>query len=514
MAVSPFIFLGMTYCVQDFSIKENGIFFKGYTILPSTLPGVLSSMKIAVKDFFISFDGSIYEVDIKTEGKYSIPLEDWTLTFENIGVEAKNGSFELVLGSCGLIFPYDFNVQAVEVEDVRYDLIQKRFVFEEIKAKTDFSMELSGIKLTLKEVEVSGDWTFGFRGDATFDENFPEFLRNCTTSAYISFGPTDGIKDLSIEAKGLSGKISEDNKILILKDGEILVEKQTKNSVTVSIKGGLYFTEQAPVGMQDVKLEIEEFSYDGGTNEILNLSAKASGFKFAIGQVQFDNIFAEVKIGKEETNEKFVNLGGSMILPQAMSDVIAASSEQRIDIETFKLYFDGRMDFDAIYTMQGPVEAFDSIILSNIYAEAIYESNSFTFVTRAHMDLSEDKFPEGIGGISTDVDFVFSENGIESAYAYCNLKSGSQIFNTFTVNNAYLEMKKSDVSGEINFAIGGSLRLPGEEKMPQGIANAVISIDAFKINSRGELLEFEAGIVLSDVIVYNAVKLKSRKRER
>ena len=251
----------------------------------------------------------------------------------------------------------------------------------------------------------------------------------------------------------------------------------------------------------------EGYKYSGGNNLIERLD-ELQNLKEMLNSVIAINETGEEKMVKEETNEKFVNLGGSMILPQAMSDVIAASSEQRIDIETFKLYFDGRMDFDAIYTMQGPVEAFDSIILSNIYAEAIYESNSFTFVTRAHMDLSEDKFPEGIGGISTDVDFVFSENGIESAYAYCNLKSGSQIFNTFTVNNAYLEMKKSDASGEINFAIGGSLRLPGEEKMPQGIANAVISIDAFKINSRGELLEFEAGIVLSDVIVYNAVKLK------
>ncbi len=506
-SVTPFKFLGMTYCIENFALKEDGIYFKGYTYLPDTLPGTLAGMCIAVNDFYINYDATVYRLDIKAKGDHAVPItNDWTLTFSEIGVEADNGKFELVFEKCGLIFPQAFKVQEVEITDVRYDLLSQHFVFDSIKAKTDIPFSVSGINLTLKTLQVKSDWSFGFGGTATFDSSYPEFLRNCTTEAFVMFGPKDGIQEIRISAENLNGRIHDDITILELRNGHIKVEKETNSSLYISIGGGLYFTDQAPEGMQNAEIGIKEFTYDGASHSIKALSAYGKNFPLEICGVKFKDNFAEVEWTGGSSG--YVSLGGTLVMPESMPDGIKGSE---ININKFKISFDGNVEFDAAYKNDGPINAYGGLILSKIDVGIGFVDKAPKFNLAGQVLLDEKKFPSGLGGLKSNIALRLNGNGLEYAYAAFDVKPGTVLFNTFTVNSFNFVFEATSTQS-IEFTVSnGSFTLPGESKLPQGLANAQINIRKMRMNSKGELLDFDVGAQLSNIVLFNAVQLNNPK---
>ena len=502
-ALAPFKFLGMTYIISEFSLKEDGIYFTGNTYLPSELPGVLSGMNISVNHFFINYEGNVFDLDIKATGKYSIPIgSDWAITFEKVGIEADNGSFAIVLHECGLLFPQEYNVKKVSVSDIRYDLKNKQFDFNSINIETDISLDISGIKFTLTSIKVSNDWTFGFGGIATFGKDFPPFLQDSKTDAYISFNPNKGINEIRVSVSNLNGKISDDIKILELRNGYLVVNKESDSSLIISISGGLRFTNESPVGMQNVELGITEFTYEGKNKEILKLGAYAKDFTCSIAGVTLKNLFAEVVYDKQSNG--YVNLGGNVILPESMPEGIKGSE---IAINRFTIGFNGKVDFEANYKNQGPFVAYGGLILSNIDIGIGFENDVPKFSLISNVLLDKNKFPSGLGGLQSTIELKLNGNGLEYGKADFSLQKGSVIFNTFTVDSFNFSFKATSTN-TMEFSIeNGLLVLPGENKLPKGLANSKVNIRKIRMNSKGELLDFNIGGNFTDFIIFDYVKV-------
>ena len=504
-ALTPFKFLGMTYIINELSLKEDGIYFEGYTYLPSSLPGVLSELTVSVNHFFMNYEGTVFDLDIKTKGQYTIPIgTDWGITFTEVGIEANNGKFDVVLKGCGLLFPSEYNVKKVVVSDIHYDLINNSFDFDSIDVTTEIPLEISGIKFVLSKIQISSDWTFGFGGTASFGENYPEFLRNTNTEAFISFSPSYGIKEVLVSATNLSGPISKDIKILELKNGSIIVKKDTSSSLYISISGGLWFTDAAPSGMQNLELGIKEFTYDGKNQEIIALGAYAKNMHFTLDGIALKDLSAEVVYNKETNG--YVMLGGKIVLPDSLPDGIKGTE---IKINKFNIGFNGSVEFDAGYSNKGPVSAYGGLILSNIDIGVGYLNGSPKFMLAGDVLLDNNKFPSGLGGLKSSIELRVNGNSLEYGHALFSLQPGTKIFDTFTVKSLNMEFTATSTNALEFVVTNGTLILPDQSKLPQGLANASINIKKFRMNSNGELLDFDLGGVFQDFTLYNFVSINN-----
>ena len=531
-AISPFTIFDTTFGIQNFSISENGYSFTGYTILPSKLPGVLSGMMIGIDKFNIGLNGEITHMGIKLVGTYTIPMgEGFSLNVSNITLDIESvqneKEFVLLFDDAYLLFPPEYKIQNVKVQNIKYNITKKDFDFDNIKADTAFDAEISGIKFILSQLQIKKNkeescYDISLYANAEFGKDFPLFLQkqengvgpNVSGSVTFSTNKSKILKEIEVNASNLNGPITKENNLLNLKDGSAKINISGDKGLVVGILGKLEFTENAPDGIKGLTVDIEKFEFDGSKPAITEMKAKGMFETINISNVELKNLTAEIDYNETKQQEGFVSFSGKLKIPDVLPNETTTNGNNKIggsviDIKKFKIGFNSTVEFAASYNCESSVTIGEGLILSNIAIGINYENKKITFQTAAKMKLDPNKFKDGLGNLTTSIDILFDGSGIISGYAALNISDGTKLFNTFTTKNVELKLTKSKGANNFELDFTGNLQLPGEDKLPKGLANSIVKINQFHYTIGGELKAFNASYTTSKIPLYDALTITS-----
>lgn len=508
-SVNPVKIFDMIFTLKNLSFDSEGFSFSGYVTLPSSMPGILAGKTIGFEDFSMNYDGSNLNFDIQALGTYVIPFMDsWSLKFTDFSINYNAGKPALVFSDCLLVFPTNFKVQNVSITDLSYSILDQKFDFEKISVVTDFSYTLGGIKLSMNELTIVKDSEISMKGSALFEgEQFPVFLQNKTTNATIGISTEGKLTTLDIGMSGLSGQITKDITAVELRDGSVAVRKNSDDSIYLALSGGLWFTETAPKGMQDVKLTINNFIFDCTQLSVTELIAKAEGFSPIIGSVQFSDISAGIAwYGGDDGT---ISCSGNLILPDTLPDGLKGTV---VGLNEFEIGFDGKVkEFDASYDAPGPCTMLDGIILSNIKIAIGLDDNKPLFTIASDMKLSEEKFPSGIGGLTSSAEFSFKGTELQSVKASATLKN-KDFFDAFHADNISFKLIK-DPGTDLILDFAGDVTLNNVTAVPASLAGTRFTVSKCQFTAGGKLLDFKAGAAFPNQNLFDFVTLKNPEFE-
>jgi hypothetical protein len=521
-ATSPFTLWNMTYCISNLAVENNEISIAGYLTLPEAMPGALSGRTLGIRKFRIGLDGTVKELDARMEGSFVVPfLENWALSLKGVGVGYKDGAPYVALDEAGLIFPSDFFVDAVKIDNVMYDPVHCQFDFDKITADTSIAMECSGIQFNLTQLTIDKEMTVGFSGSAAFTgESLPGFIKGKSAVIKKFEIKKDGtIGSISITLDGLDGEIAPNLKALRLEDGSVSVEKEDGADLYLNVTGALSFTENAPECLQSlgngVALRVDTFTIDASKPEITALSARLSR-KMPDGSwsrdpaaINFDPVLYGSQLNDVYVsfdwdgarNDGTIALAGGLVLPETLPEGIAGT-EVRLD--SFEIGIDGSIkSFGASYALDKT--SISAIDLSGVKLAAAYKDGTVEYAVAATMTLSKASFPEGIGGLTTQADFVFTAEQIKSAYAACSVPD-QLLMNSLKMQGVRLQLEKENDIGLV-FSFGGSLLLP--DSFPNGLSGVKVAIRNFTIAATGEIIDVNIGVENMSAKLFNALALEN-----
>ncbi len=521
-ATSPFTLWNMTYCISSLAVENNEISIAGYVSLPESMPGALSGRTLGIRKFRIGLDGGVKEFDARLEGSFVVPfLENWALTMKGVGTGYKDGAPYIALDEAGLIFPSGFMVDAVKINSVLYDPVHCRFDFDKITADTSIAMNCSGIQFNLNQLTIDTDMTVGFGGTASFTgETLPGFIRGKSAVIKKFEIKKDGsIGSIAITLDGLAGEIAPDLKALRLEDGSVSVEKEDGAHLYLNVTGALSFTGNAPECLQvfgnGVALRIDTFTIDASKPEITALSARLSrqtaggAWSRDPSVINFDpvlygNELNDVYVSFDwdgARNDGTIALAGGLILPQSLPEGIAGTE---IRLNTFEIGIDGAIkSFGASYAADRT--SIQALELTGVRLAAAYKSGAVEYAVAATMTLSKSAFPEGIGGLSTTADFVFTAEQIKSAYASCAVPD-QLLMNSLKMQSVKLQFEKRNDKGLV-FGFTGALLLP--DSFPSGLAGVKVAIRNFTVAASGTIIDADIGVENMSTTLFNALALQN-----
>ncbi|BDC93444.1 OmpL47-type beta-barrel domain-containing protein [Treponema bryantii] len=519
---SPFRLWNMTFAISKLSIDEDKIDFKGTIRLPESLPGILSGRTVGIRNFSIGLDGKVREFDARLEGKYTIPfLDSFALAVTSVGVAYKNESPWIMMEEASLILPSTYCIDNISITDVAFNPLKGEFDFDTIKANTDLSTTISGIKFNLTSVSITKAMTIGFSGNAKFvGDDLPDFIKGKSVELKQFEIKSDGnIGNIDIQLNGLDGKIAPSIEVVELRDGSVAVRKEDgSNSLYLSVSGALEFTNKAPAFLLDangkggVALRIENFTIDASRPCITELDAylsrkvndkwtrdvKEINFDPNLGGTQLNDVYVAFYYNGEK-DEGSVTLSGGLILPDSLPEGIGGTE---VRLNKFEIALDGQIKaFAAEYNLEKT--AIGSIELRDVHLGAEYKDEEIEYSVATTLLLPKEKFIQGIGGSTTKASLVFTASELKSVDAEFRLGDIS-IADGLKVNGVFIGVQKHG-SAALQFSVGGRAVLP--ETLPEGLKGTEIAIRKFVINQYGEIEDLDIGARNINALLFDQLQL-------
>ncbi|WP_169313427.1 OmpL47-type beta-barrel domain-containing protein [Treponema primitia] len=508
--VSPFTLWNMEFKLSNFSIQNELVNLEGSIRLPQDIAGELAGREIRINDFTADLAGKIKSIDIHLDGEYKVPFAGvWDLIFRNVSVTYAAGQPWIVAEQVKLLFPVEYKVDNAYIDHVKFNPISGKFEFADItlEGKAPLNIGFCGIDFYLNRLSVNSERTIAFSGSVQFPASgMPDFIAGKTAEVKNFEIRRDGsLGNMNISLDGLEGAIIPYMKGLSLKKGSVSLLKEGEKSLAMSIAGNISFGKDMPEWVAGTSLKIDTFTFDTASLEITRLKASVTlPTANALG-----NLFSKLTIGIDWNEVKqtgFLNLSGSLILPNSFPDVFAG---QEAKINNFKIGFDGVIQsFTAKYNSEkGKVyNAFSAVQLRDIAIEASLKKEVMKFDLAGTVILQEGKFPAGIGGLQTAIAMEFDTvSGLKSASASAALPQ-NKLFDVMELMNGAFSISKQEGS-PLEVSIAGKLKLP--DNFPEGLRGTTVNIGKFTINTAGEIADLNIGVEGLNVKIFNAVNLSN-----
>jgi hypothetical protein len=488
--VSPFALWNMNFTLDGFSIVDGEAAFQGKLSLPGNLPGELPNHVIAIRDFRASLGGGISAMDIVLEGDYRVPFGNaWNLLFSNVRIIHDGSHPWISADRTELLFPEEYAANKAYIEKAKVNPLSGEFAFSEIAFESDLSMDFFGLGFTLNSLKIDSQYSVTFGGSAHFPgTGLPAFLAG-KTAVFNRFEiKADGtLGAIDIKLEGLEGSIVPGFDGLVLKKGSLSLLKQGDKSLILDIGGNITLGASMPDGLAGAALKIETFTYDTEAREIRRLKATT----VLPTANSLGNLFSKLSIGIDWNEAKqtgLLNLGGNLKFPSSFPAFLAGKEAR---ISNFKIGFDGAIQsFTAKYATEKnkPYDAFGFLQLSDVAIEAALKAGVMKFDLEGTALLPEGKFPQGIGGLRTEIAMEFDTvTGLKTASARASLPD-SKLFGSMDLSNGMIEISKP-AGKALEISVGGMIVLP--DFFPIGLRGIALGINALTINSAGEILDVD-----------------------
>lgn len=487
------------------NLDESGISFSGKMILSENCPGLLSKRTIELKSFCFSWNGEITEIYAVSNVNILIPLmEDWMFSCREISFTSNMKKTCIGFGEVLLKFPPSFFIGSVSVEGLTYDLSENRFDFGSISGTLDSDFSVFGLIFKLSKLYIDCNFNIGFEGSCVFvNENFPQFLRNASSSdAKIIFDSSGKLIELRVSVEGLNGNVLPGVHYLDVDNGSVCLSYDN-DSILAEMKGDLVFNENASECLLGVRLSINSFKFDLKTMSLLNLDATLNKDSLNIYGIEFCDLSSS--ISWNSANEKTVSFKGFMIMPSSLPSGIAG---KKFSIKEFVVDIDGKISSLSISeTLDGEYDLFDAISVSDCLIDVSYSDKENLLVgLGCEMTLKKDKFPSGIGGVSTRMNIYFDSSSLLSFGGELDIPDCS-LFGFFETKQISSKILKQDDSWIIDLH-GGICFLPNGN-IPHELLSSSLIIRSFKISTSGNVVDFDISGSCGSFTMFDSVLIDS-----
>jgi len=523
-ATSPIQLWNMVFVVDNLAINEGEIDIQGSVQLPSSFPGALANRMIKLNAFKIGLDGTLRELDARIDGTYVIPfIGEWGLLFSSLGIGYSVDGPVILLDEASIKFPSGYGIDKVGINQVAFNPINGAFDYEKISAALSLSTEISGINFSFNELYINKEMTVGFAGSAKFvGEGYPLFLKNKEVKVNTFEITSNGsIGTIDIQLNNLAGKISPDFESLQLKDGSVKVLKKGDKDLILSVSGALEFTDKSPDFLREVSnfsgvaFRIDEFTINPKKPSIEKFSAFLSretaehSWSRDPKYINFDPTFLGTNLNDvyvsleytEETSVGEITISGGLILPDSLPEGIKGTEAR---INNFIVNTNGKIEeFNASYTSEKAY--LGAINLNNTLLSATLKNEKIEYNIGTTLELPKEKFPEGIGGLTTSAQFVFTSDTLKEVNASVNVPN-STLMGSVKMKGVQLSLVKNQ-NTDMLISLVGAVILPSS--MPQGLAGMEIGIQKLTINKYGEFQDIDIGASNISTTLFGQLKLSN-----
>lgn len=523
-ATSPFQLWNMIFVLDDLSIESNEVSIQGSVQLPSSLPGILANRMIALDKFVIGFDGKVKVLDARLKGEYVIPLfENWKLSFTSLGLGYSEEGPTLLMDDTSIIFPSGYGIDKVGISSVSFNPVTGAFDYDKISAALSLNTEISGINFRFNELYITKNKTVGFGGAAKFvGEDFPQFLIDKEVDVKtFEILPNGTIGSIDIQLNNLEGKISKEFEAMELRDGSVRIGKVGDKDLILSISGALEFTDKGPDFLRQVNnlsgiaFRIEEFTINPMNPSIdrftayLSRQQEDSTWSRDPKYIDFDPVFMGNKLNdiyvsleySGESSKGELAVSGGLILPDSLPEGIKGTE---VRLNNFIVETTGAIrEFDAIYTSEkaylGSINLNDTLIRASLLNEKVEYRVGTT------LELPKEKFPEGIGGLTTSASFVFTSDTLKEVEAAIKVPDGP-LMNSVEMKGIQLSLVKNQ-NTDMLISLVGSVVLPST--LPQGLAGMEVGVKKLTINKYGEFQDVDIGATNISASLFGGLALSN-----
>ncbi|MDR1949821.1 MAG: Ig-like domain repeat protein, partial [Spirochaetaceae bacterium] len=507
--ITPVKFWGIEFSFEDFSIKDNLVYFTGNLSLPEKLSGIIPVKPPEIRNFTVGLDGQVHHFDVRINGDYTIPfLETWNLSISDPYMEYTNGKPWVTMYNAKLLFPAGYQVREALIEKVRFNLLTGSFDYSNITANMDIRVSLGGIEFVLQNLYVSSNLSIAFNGFAQMPSfpGVPGFIAGKTLIVDVFEIRGDGsLGAISAELTDLEGEIIPGQEGFLLKNGTASIIKQGNRSVLVSIGGKLKMTSIMPAQLAGNELTIDVLTFDMAIPAVTQIKAEA----FLPNPVFFGVRFSQVCLGIDwnaaNQNGQFA-LSGGMIFPNSFPEFLAG---QIAEITDFVITFDGVIkSFGAIFVSPAgeAYNAFGSVQVSDLSVMALLENGIVNCDLSGIIILPEGRFPEGIGGLKTAVRMSLdTSTGLKTLHAAAELPD-KKLFGAMGMRGVKAGIHKEKNTPAV-IQLSGDLLLP--DTFPVGLRGMGVSIRQFTMDTTGKIIDLDIGASNIGVRIFNTVELKN-----
>lgn len=501
-AINPFKLFGFSILIEQLDFTNEFIKFSGLAVLPFEFPGILSGLSIKISDVKINFGKGIENFNISLDCDYSLNLfGEWNINFKNIGFVLDDKNTKLNLNKCSLIFPEELKITEVQFNSISIDLLTFKFDFENINFLTEFNFSFMNMNFFVNQIRISSDYDIEILSSVFFEgSDLPEIIKNTKfENIKLCFSKDGRIKDFSLSANNISGKIFKNNEIMYLKSGSISLVKD--EDYILRLAGSIYFDDKESGILNELELGIRNFEYNISKNVLQNFCADANNLNFNFSGIEFSDIEAVFNYSLQ--SENFIDLSGSLILPEYLPPEISGS---KIEFEELLIDENNKIKkCELNYKNKNQINIFAGIFLEDFYLNFSLNENTPQFLLSGNILFNEDLFPQFISNIKTYGEVLFTKNGIVSCVANSVLDD-TVIFNSFTTKNAQLKIEKKS-GQDFVLSINGELCLLKNDDFNFGNLNFKIHNFTYALN--GELLNFSCSTNAEDLNVFDCVNIKN-----
>ena len=503
---SPVNFMGMYMKINSFTVDDEGFSFCGDLELPDDMPGLLGGKKIEFNELRCDRNGKIKSIDSLVQCNLSIPLSDkWSVEVASCGIRLDDESLpEIYFPECKLIFPPEYIVDYLLIENFSIGLMECDFRFNRIKCILEGKVSIAGILFELNEISISEDLVFGFGGRASFiGDDYPDFIKDRVASdVYLEIGRDGQISKLDVKVSGLNGFLENDICCVKLLDGTLEVIKED-DAYAAGISGQLCLEGDAALGFKSIIFNISEFKYDISGKRILSLKTDLSLDEVNFFDFRIEDFTAGIDWNCD--SEKEIFLSGSVVFPDSLPDGLRG---KRISLNRFVIDRSGAIrNFDFAYQHDSDVLCFDGIILHKPYMKAELSSKIPVIAIDSNISLSREKFPAGISDLNGRAMLKFSPNRIID-FKCDGFLDDRLIFNVIELNQGKFGFYLNDI-GIPEFNIKGTLKFRKTSILPDEFNGLTTEIRNLTVASNGQIIDFDAGFNIAEVKFFNSLSLRN-----